>query len=238
MRIVKLTQLVALLPFLLPFFLPMSAKADQLGVGIGVGTLGAELYGSLKLNRHMDVIAGYSALDYDDTFAEAGRSSVKAEATIDAPRIGVQFYPFARSGLFIEGGMVFGSPNIKVTLEADENGDYTVDGEAYSTDDVGNLRGEVGFANDSAPYALIGWGRVVGNGIGLNFSMGAISYGAANAELTSDCTYTLVGGIFNGGNVACTNVRTALANEELKIDNDLEDFELWPFVRIGLSYSF
>lgn len=134
--------------------------------------------------------------------------------------------------------MVYGSPDIKVSLLADDNGDYIVDGGTYSTDEVGNLRGEVGFANDSAPYALIGWGRVVGGGIGLNISAGAISYGAANAELTSDCTYTLVGGLLNGPNQACTNVRTALANEELKVDNDLEEFELWPFVRIGLSYSF
>ena len=230
MRCVKLAVLAA--------FLPLGAQADNLGIGVGLGTLGAEIFGSFKLNSHLDIVGGYSTLDYDDTFSETGRSSIKAEATIDAPRIGVQFYPFARSGLFVEGGMVYGSPDIKVSLLADDNGDYTVDGGTYSTDDVGNLRGEVGFANDSAPYALIGWGRVVGGGIGLNISAGAISYGAANAELTSDCTYTLVGGLLNGQNQACTNVRTALANEELKVDNDLEEFELWPFVRIGLSYSF
>lgn len=230
MRIVKLAVLAA--------FLPFGAQADNLGVGVGLGTLGAELYGSMKLNRHMDVIVGYSTLDYDDTFSETGRSSVKAEATIDAPRIGVQFYPFARAGLFIEGGMVFGGPDISVSLIADENGAYIVDGESYETNDVGSLRGEVGFENDSAPYALIGWGRIIGGGLGLNVSVGAISYGAANAELTSDCTYTLVGGIFNGQNQACTEVRTALANEEREIDNDLEEFELWPFVRVGLSYSF
>lgn len=230
MRIVKLAVLAA--------FLPFGAQADNLGVGVGLGTLGAELYGSMKLNRHMDILVGYSTLDYDDTFSETGRSSVKAEATIDAPRIGVQFYPFARAGLFIEGGMVFGGPDISVSLIADENGAYIVDGESYETNDVGSLRGEVGFENDSAPYALIGWGRIIGGGLGLNVSVGAISYGAANAELTSDCTYTLVGGIFNGQNQACTEVRTALANEEREIDNDLEEFELWPFVRVGLSYSF
>lgn len=233
MRVLKLAVLAA--------FLPFGAQADNLAAGVGVGTLGLELFGSWKMNRHMDVVLGYSALDYDDTFSETGRSSVKADATIDAPRIGVQFFPFAHSGLFVEGGMVFGSPNIKVNLLADDDGNFIVDGDTYSSDPddgVGAIRGEVGFANDSAPYALIGWGRTVGGGLGLNFSLGAISYGAANAELTTDCTYSLVGGLFNGQNQACTSVRAALANEELKIDNDLEEFELWPFVRVGLFYSF
>lgn len=233
MRVLTLAVLAALLP--------IGAQADNLGFGVGVGTLGAEVYGSMKLNRHMDVVLGYSTLDYDDTFTETGRSSVTAEATIDAPRIGVQFYPFARAGLFVEGGMVFGSPNIKVSLLADDDGDYIVDGDPYSSDPnngVGKIRGEVGFENDSAPYALIGWGRVVGNGLGFNLSLGAISYGAANAELTSDCRFSLLGVLLDPSNQDCLTIRTALANEERKIDDDLEEFELWPFVRLGLSYSF
>lgn len=218
--------------------IPVTAKADKLGFGVGVGTLGLEAHATLKLTKNFDAVLGVSSLDYDDTFSEAGRASVKATATIDAPRLGVQFFPFSRSGLFVEGGMVFGGPEINVSLVADENGVYLVDGEPYNVSNVGTIRGGVGFANDSAPYLLLGWGRSVGGGLGLNISIGAISYGSAKANLTSDCTYSLVGGFLDGANADCTNVRLALLNEQAKVNDDLDEFELWPFARIGLSFSF
>ena len=208
---------------------PISASAEgRNGFTVGVGTLGVEGIYTRNLNRYFDLVLGYSTLNYDDTFSQDDETSFEASATIEAPRIGLQFFPLGF--LNMEVGMVMGGPDIAINVRPDDSGEFLIGDENYAAADVGFLRGEVGFENDTAPYVLFGIGRNVGGGLGLSLSAGVIQYGAPNANLsTQDCQLGLL---------ECAALRADVELEERDVNNDLDEFELWPFLRVGLTYSF
>ena len=222
--------------FIAVLFVPAAAQAQNFALGAGLGTLGPEVFATMKLTKNFDALVGFSSLDYDDTFSDADANTFKATATIEAPRLGVQFFPLSKFGLFLEGGMVFGAPEIGVEYIADANAQFDVGGTIYNATDIGTLTGTTGFEADSAPYFLAGFGRTVGGGLGISLSAGVISYGAMSVDLkNSQCTL--------GSNILertqlCGALQTNLLIEESRINSDLEAFELWPFLRVGLSYSF
>ena len=212
---------------------PLTAAAEgRNGFTVGLGSLGVEGIYTRNLNSWFDLVLGYSTLDYDDTFSQDDGTSFKASATIDAPRIGLQFFPLGF--LNMEIGMVASAPDLGITVNPDENSNYMIGNTEYPSDDIGTFSGAVSFENDTAPYLLFGIGRNVGGGLGLNLSIGAIQYGAPNVELKNEkCVGSSVEGIAN-----CLLIASEIAAEERDINNDLDEFELWPFLRVGLTYSF
>ena len=212
-----------------------TAFAGNLGIGVGAGTLGLEVHGATRLNSFFDLVLSYSAYEYEDSFQDDDRNSFTATADLQVPRIGVQFFPF-RGGLHLEAGLALGAPDIAVKARADDNAQFNVGGVLYDADDIGTLTGTVAFENDAAPYFLIGLGRHIGGGWGWNVSLGAVNYGAPEAKLRTDCTYDIFGNPL--GAVACGTVKANLLIEEDKVNEDLEAFELWPLIRLGLTYSF
>jgi hypothetical protein len=209
---------------------PLSASAEgRNGFTLGLGTLGVEGIYTRNLNSWFDLVLGYSTLDYDDTFSQDDGTSFKASATIDAPRIGLQFFPLGF--LNMEVGVVAGAPELGIQMNPDESGNYMIGDTEYPSSDIGTFSGAVSFENDTAPYVLFGIGRNVGGGLGLSLSAGVIQYGSPTADLTHErCDV--------GSNDNCSILADEIAAEERDINNDLNEFELWPFLRVGLTYSF
>lgn len=213
---------------------PVSASAEERnGFTGGVGTLGLEGIYTRNLNSYFDLVLGYSMLDYDDTFSDDDGNSFSASATIEAPRIGLQFFPLGF--LNMEVGLVMGAPDIGVEVRPNENDTFDIGDNTYQASEIGYLSGDVAFENDTAPYVLFGIGRNVGGGLGLSLSLGAIQYGKPNVDLrTRDCQFSITDLL----STACLSLAADVEAEEGKINNDLDEFELWPFLRIGLTYSF
>ncbi|MDA8726055.1 hypothetical protein N9N22_05285 [Alphaproteobacteria bacterium] len=96
---------------------PLTAAAQgRNGLTIGAGSLGIEAIYTRNLNSYFDIVLGYSALDYNDTFTDDDGNSFTGSATIEAPRIGLQFFPL--SFLNMEVGMVFGAPDLSMNLKS------------------------------------------------------------------------------------------------------------------------
>ncbi|MDA8624045.1 hypothetical protein N9Y14_00440 [Alphaproteobacteria bacterium] len=214
---------------------PLTAAAQgRNGLTIGAGSLGIEAIYTRNLNSYFDIVLGYSALDYNDTFTDDDGNSFTGSATIEAPRIGLQFFPL--SFLNMEVGMVFGAPDLSIAARANEDDEFEIGNETYPISEIGYLAGDVDFQNENAPYVLLGIGRNVGGGLGLSFSIGAIQYGAPSVDLrTEDCNFS-----FSDLQLSATCLALAadVEAEERQVNADLDEFELWPFARIGLTYSF
>ena len=214
---------------------PLSAAAQgRDGLTIGAGTLGIEAIYTRNLNNYFDVVLGYSALDYNDTLTDDNGNSFTGSATIEAPRIGLQFFPL--SFLNMEVGMVFGAPDLSIAARSNEDDEFEIGNETYQSSEIGYLLGNVDFENENAPYVLLGIGRNVGGGLGLSFSIGAIQYGAPSVDLrTEDCSFSFSSLALS---TACATLAADVEIEERQVNADLDEFELWPFARIGLTYSF
>jgi hypothetical protein len=214
---------------------PLSATAQgRNGLTIGAGTLGIEAIYTRNLNNYFDVVLGYSALDYNNTFTDDDGNSFTGSATIEAPRIGLQFFPL--SILNMEVGMVFGAPDLGISAHPNEDDEFQMGNHTYPISEIGYLTGDVDFQNENAPYVLLGIGRNVGGGLGLSFSIGAIQYGAPSVDLrTEDCNFSFRRLPLSD---ACETLAADVEAEERQVNADLDEFELWPFARIGLTYSF
>ena len=71
---------------------PLTAAAQgRNGLTIGAGSLGIETIYTHNLNSYFDIVLGYSALDYNDTFTDDDGDSFTGSATIEAPRIGLTY---------------------------------------------------------------------------------------------------------------------------------------------------
>ena len=215
---------------------PLAASASNLGFGLGVGTLGGEVHAAYRLTNFLDVTASFSSYEYEDDFKDEDRNEFTATADINVPRVGLQFFPFGNGRLHFEAGVALDSPEIKVTAKPDENARFNVGGVTYTQAAIGTLTGTVDFDDGNAPYFLIGLGRHIGGGFAWNMSLGAVNYGKPKAKLSTDCEFDLLGDPIN--TLGCSGIKAALVDEEAKVNDDLEDFELWPIIRIGLSYSF
>ena len=214
---------------------PLSATAQgRNGLTIGAGSLGIEAIYTRNLNSYFDIVLGYSALDYNDTFTDDDGNSFTGSATIEAPRIGLQFFPL--SFLNMEVGMVFGAPDLSIAARPNGDDEFEIGNETYQSSEIGYLTGNVDFENETAPYVLLGIGRNVGGGLGLSFSIGAIQYGGPSVDLrTEDCNFSFSDLQLSA---ACVSLAADVEVEERQINADLDEFELWPFARIGLTYSF
>jgi hypothetical protein len=214
---------------------PLSVAAQgRNGITLGAGSLGIEAIYTRNLTQHFDLVLGYSALDYNDDFTDDDGNQFSAAATIEAPRIGLQFFPL--SFLNMEVGMVFGAPDLSMAARPNEDDEFEIGANTYASSEIGFLTGTVGFENENAPYVLLGIGRNVGGGLGLSLSIGAIQYGAPSVDLrTQDCNFSFSNLQLSA---ACIALAADVEAEERDVNDELDEFELWPFARIGLTYSF
>lgn len=216
--------------------LPWSAEAGEIGFSGAVGTLGTEVTVSTRLSPHFDALAGYQKMDFDTKLTDDDRNSFDVTLEMTAPRLGLQYYPFPGLGIGLEGGMVFGAPDISVDAKADAASQFTVGPRTYYTSQIGKLTGTVSFDDDNAPYLLVNVGRSTASGFNVNLSLGAVAYGAAKVTLSnSQCALEADP---SDNEAACGVLQTHLKEEEAEVNKDLEEYELWPLLRLGISYSF
>jgi len=80
------------------------------------------------------------------------------------------------------------------------------------------------------PYAGFGWGNAVGKNkrLGVSFELGVVFQGSPDIELES-----------TGGALSSSPALQAeIAKEEKKIEDDIDDFEYYPVIALGISYKF
>lgn len=216
--------------------LPTSQALAQRSLGVGYGTVGTEIYGSVAIASWADIIIGHQSLDYDTDYHDDDRNTFEIEAEIDALKYGLKLHLFGDYGPSLELGMFSDAPTINVNAIADANAQFKVGSAYYNTSDIGTLTGTVAFDGGAAPYLLLGLGRTTASGIGFDFSLGVISYGAPKAKLVnSQCQ---LGSTEAERTALCDALQANIEKEQEKVNKDLEEYEYWPVARIGLSYGF
>ncbi|MEL7040258.1 MAG: hypothetical protein AAGL90_01965 [Pseudomonadota bacterium] len=204
--------------------LPTMAEGDFAVTG-GIGSMGGALEGQYQINDMFQIRAGVNYLAFDE---DIDVDDITYDGELDFSGFGafVDVHPFGGS-FFVTGGAYAGGKSIDLTATSDvaiEIGDMI-----YTPDEYGRLEGDVEF-DDIVPFLGLGWDTTFetdGNW-GFNVLAGAAVFGSG------DVTLDAVGGTLSDNPL----LQAELAQEVQDIEDEIEDYELWPVVQVGLSYRF
>ncbi len=192
-------------------------QAEDLGVGVGVraGLLGAGVEVAKSINENIAVRLGVNSFS-QSADQDIDGTRYDAEMDFSSTALMVDWFPFAGSfhltaGYLSSANELSGSATPAVGTDI---GGYTTVGGEKMTTTV-----ELG----SGPYFGLGWGNVPAKGFGISLEAGVVQMGTPDVSLT------------------VTGTPVPQSNIDQEVDNmtkDLDGFELYPVVALGVSYGF
>ncbi len=201
--------------------LGMGSSAHAIGVGVKAGTLGlgAEL--------------GFTLSDRFTTRLALNKYKIGADQTIDgiaynadldlnSAAIFLDWSPFTNGSLHLTVGYVNNGSELSAT--ATPTGSVTIGNQTVTG--VVDLTAKSTIKFGSGPYVGIGWGNVPAPGIGVTFELGVLKSGAPKADLSLSGTDR---GAFTADDIA---------REEKQMQDDLNQYDVYPVVSVGLSIGF
>lgn len=199
-----------------PLDVSVAVRGGTLGYGAEVGKLLASHLG-VRVAAYVFSYArqqGFEDVQYD--------ASVKlrhASALLD-------LFPGRRGKFHLTGGVVSGTS--EVTGRGVPEGDtFYLDGEPYSSAEVGALTGAVRFPR-VRPYGGLGWGTPARNSGGIGFSTDfGVVYGGPTAVLTAS------------GAGANAQLRADVEAQRAEAQEQLDQYaKFYPVINFGLTYRF
>ncbi|MEO1659981.1 MAG: hypothetical protein AAFR51_03260 [Pseudomonadota bacterium] len=206
-------------------FSGLAAADGNFAVTGGIGTIGGSIEGQVKVSDFFQLRAGANFLTFDETIDV---DEISYDGDLDFSGFGafVDVHPF-RNSFFVTGGAYAGDKTIDLLATSDvsvEIGDLL-----FTPAEYGRLEGDVSF-DDVAPFVGAGFDTTFqGDGHwGFHILAGAALYGSG------DVTLEAVGGTLSNDPL----LQAQLEQEIRDIEEEIEDYEVWPVVQIGLSYRF
>ena len=139
----------------------------------------------------------------------------------------VDFRPFSNS-FIVSAGAYFGDKGVKLNAMPTTN--VEIGNQTFTPAQVGKLNADAAL-KDTAPFVGIGWDTTFQNstpGLGFKFIVGAMFTGSPDVSMTS------TGGTLSND----ANFQTQLRIEEQKLQDDIDDYEVYPVVQAGVTWSF
>jgi len=204
-----------------------NARADtgDIALGAKIGTLGIGAEMTIGLLPHLNARVGLNGFTYN-----YDRKIDEIDYDFDLNLFsGVLLadWHFLGSAFRLSAGLVLNQNELDLKARTDDDY-FIIDDVAYSVEDVGDLNGTIDF-NDISPYLGIGWGNAVGENKRLCFfiDLGVLFQGSPQAEMSA-----------TGPIQSDPEFQRHLKNEEKEIEDETENFKVYPVIAIGIAYKF
>lgn len=201
------------------------AAHAQIAVGGSLGTTGGALEAQMQIAPAIQLRGGYNYFQYgaDDTYDD-----IAYDGDLDLTTWGafVDFRPFTNS-FIVTAGAYFGEKSLD--LKATPTASVQIGNQTFTPAQVGTLNMAADLA-DAAPFVGLGWDTTFqgGTGLGFKFIAGAMFTGSPDVNLTS-----------TGGSLSNdSNFQNQLAIEEQNLQDDIDDYKVYPVVQLGVTYAF
>lgn len=205
-----------------------AAQASNTALGLKLGTLGGGIELTQGFTDNLNGRIGFNNFSYDYEETEDG---IDYDGDLDFETFSalLDWHPFG-GGFRISAGAYNNGNEIDATATGTD--DYDIGDQTYTIDNA-RLDLAVDF-DDFAPYLGIGWGDAVDQKGHVTFGLdiGVLYQGSPEASLSAQGT---IGGQDVNDNA---QFREDLRREEEQLNNDLEDFEYYPVISVGLNYRF
>ena len=223
-------------------FVLMSSNANALDIGVGVkvGTLGAGVDLSVALTQTINARIGLTSvqIDSEQETLSVGDPGFEQDmnATLDADygASGLLLDWYVFDGTFhVTAGMVKNNGAVGISGTLQTGVTYTVGGQDFDSTDInGNIGGNVSLGDSYQPYLGIGWGRKADDDPGFSLS---VELGVALLDPQAQLQASVItGGNFNSQ----AELDAMLRDAENNFESELDEFELFPVVSIGINYAF
>lgn len=191
------------------------AQSFAIKANAGTKGIGGEL--AMSLHEKVNVRAGanfftfsyFYETDADDDFdLDAGLSFSNYTAMVD-------WHPFGNR-FRLTGGLVYNGNTVNAEMQPKQS--YTIGGDVYAPDELGNLEAEVSFS-PITPYLGLGFGNAFrGSSFGMNFELGAMFQGAPRVNMKAD------------------GLLAPSASQSPQFEENLSWFTAYPVMTISLYY--
>lgn len=204
-------------------FIALPARAVNVGVSAGVGTLGAGLTMTFGVTERFNARVGFGNFSDDVEFDE-GDFQYEGDATLGGTYGLVDFHPTG-GGFRVSAGLVLN--NNELTGDAAATGPVEIGGTLYPAAAVGTLSASTE-VDDVAPYLGIGWGNGASGERGFMFSvdLGVMFQGDVAFNLESST------GLVDQDDL--DREAEALADEV----NEAVNTDAFPVIAVGVGYTF
>lgn len=226
-----------LLLFSLPLFALISGPAESvsaqqpsrgldLSVALRAGTPGIGLEVNKLVLSHLGVRVGGNWFRHSTSRKE---SDIRYDATLKLRGFSalLDFYPGARGSFHLTGGLFTNPVKVTAVGKPSAAGEFTINGNTYTTSQVGRLDGEANYS-DVGPYFGLGFGTPAHTrqGLAFLFDLGVV-IGKAKVTLNA------------AGAASGSQLESDLRAEARQTQNDINDYaKVYPVVSFGLAYRF
>ncbi len=203
---------------------PALAGDGTLAVGVTAGTLGVGPELSLRPAEKLGVRASVDWLsfshdtDVDDINYNGDLGMLSVGAMLD-------WYPFDGGFRVSAGGRWNGND---IALSATPSNNVTIGGTTYTPAEIGRLTGTVE-ANPFAPVLTLGYGGDLSRGFTFGVEAGVMYQGAPEIK-----NLQARGGLLEND----PGLLGDLEDEEQRIENEVDAYQVWPVLQVMLMYRF
>lgn len=219
----RTSKLASKLALLTALMLPTAVLAGT-SIGVGGSTLGFQFTLAHSLSDTLTIKLAHSLASYDSD-GETDGVDYEYDLDFSSTAVLLDWHAF-NSGFRFTAGAVVNDNEISATSKV-SGLTIEVGNTVFTNEQVGRLEGDIGF-DSLAPYVGIGWGRAVAEGFAFSFDLGLMIQGEPEVELRS------VGGSQSNNAILINEVE----REEQELQDDVDDFDMYPVVSLGVSYSF
>ncbi|WP_062262289.1 hypothetical protein [Endozoicomonas arenosclerae] len=199
------------------------ASAQTTDVGLGVSSLGGHIVFTNRMNDQLSLrlqLNGYSG-SYE--FKENG---ITYDGDLKLGTVGatMDWHPWENDFFFSVGAFYNG--NELDAKAKSRNGVITINGTAYTTDQIGNLESEMKFG-DASPYLGVGFmGQIGRSDFYYGVDLGVLYQGEPDISLSTT----------SGSNIA--GLSENLAAEQKRVEDELSNFRWYPVLTLAIHYAF
>jgi hypothetical protein len=204
---------------------PAADCNDCHAITFKAGTLGLGLEYVKQIREKVNVKVGFNAFNYNYDSTQGG---IDYDFDLNLANGGVLFDFHPSQGSFrITAGLMYNGNDIDATGKPTAAATYDIGGITYTSAQVGTMTGKIDFDN-FAGYLGIGTGNALKkSGTTFLFDLGVLFQGSPKVTLNA-----------NGTLAANAAFMANLKTEEQQLQNDIDDFKIYPVVSIGCGWRF
>lgn len=200
------------------------AQAQEFAAGVKAGTLGFGVEVATSLANHLDGRLGFNYFSLDDSSALTD-IDYDIDLTLQTFSALLDWHPLG-NGFRLTGGAFYNGNEADVTSRT--TGNVEIGNQSFVIGPNDRVTGNVDF-NKFAPYLGLGWGNYFTgkSWLSVSFDVGVMFQGAGNIDLQAE-----------GPLSSAPGVAAALAQEEREAEKEIEDYEFYPVISLGIAYHF